>query len=137
VSEPLTGKPWWRRKFGTRSERAAADFLKGLGYQILAENYRTAAGELDLVAQDRDIIVFVEVRSTEESDSNRAAASVDFVKQKRLTKLALQYLQEHKLLGKSARFDVLAISWPPGEDAPAVRHFRNAFEAVGRFQMFS
>lgn len=137
MSEPEARKPWWRRKFGTRSERAAGDFLKRLGYRILDENYRCSAGELDLVAQDGQIVVFVEVRSTEEGDSHRAAASVDFVKQKRLTKLALHYLQEHKLLGHSARFDVLALSWPPGEEVPAVTHFRNAFEAVGRFQMFS
>jgi putative endonuclease len=137
VSEPSASKPWWRKKFGTRSERAAADFLKRLGYRILAENYRCSAGELDLVAQDGEVIVVAEVRSTEESNSLKAAASVDYVKQKRLTKLALHYLQEHKLLGHPARFDVLAVSWPAGDDIPAVTHFRNAFEAVGRFQMFS
>ena len=45
-------KPWWRRWFGTRSERAAARFLQRLGYRILARNYTCPHGELDLVALD-------------------------------------------------------------------------------------
>jgi hypothetical protein len=49
----------------------------------------------------------------------------------------LHYLHEHRLLGHSARFDVLAVSWPAGDDAPAFTHYRNAFEAADRFQMFS
>ncbi len=57
-------KPWWRRWFGTRSERAAARFLRRLGYRILARNYTCSHGELDLIALDGRCIVFVEVRST-------------------------------------------------------------------------
>src|SRR5919201_5078223 len=81
--------PWWRRWFGTRSERAAARYLRGLGYRILARNYRCALGELDLVALDGGCIVFVEVRSTAQADAGRPAESVDAVKQRRLTDLAL------------------------------------------------
>ena len=58
------GKPWWRRLFGTRSERAAARFLKRLGYRILVRNYVCHLGELDIIALDNACIVFVEVRST-------------------------------------------------------------------------
>ncbi len=135
--EPLERRPWWRRWFGTRSERAAARFLKHLGYRILACNYRCSLGELDLVALDRDCIVFVEVRSTEAEDADRPAASVGAVKQQRLTNLALHFLQQHQLLGRPARFDVLAISWPADQRKPVIVHYANAFEAVGRFQMDS
>jgi putative endonuclease len=130
-------KPWWRRWFGTRSERAAARFLRRLGYRILARNYTCPHGELDLIALDDRCIVFVEVRSTGGDDPGRPAASVDDAKQRRLTRLALYYLQEHHLLECAARFDVLALSWPPGQREPRIVHYRQAFEAVGRFQMYS
>ena len=129
--------PWWRRWFGTRSERAAARFLKGRGYRILYRNYRCPHGELDLVALDGKCVVFVEVRSTGTADATRPAASVDAVKQRRLTDLALHFLQQYRLLDHPARFDVLALSWPQGRRRPEVVHYPNAFEAVGRFQMWS
>jgi putative endonuclease len=130
-------KPWWRRWFGTRSERAAARFLRRLGYRILARNYSCPHGELDLIALDGRCVVFVEVRSTGVDDTERPAASVDDAKQRRLTRLALHYLQEHQLLRCAARFDVLALSWPPERREPTIVHHRQAFEAVGRFQMHS
>jgi putative endonuclease len=129
-------KPWWRRWFGTRSERAAARFLRRQGYRILARNYTCPHGELDLIALDGRCIVFVEVRSTGSDDLERPAASVDEAKQRRLTNLALYYLQEHRLLDCTARFDVLALSWPAERREPRIIHHRQAFEAVGRFQTY-
>jgi putative endonuclease len=61
---------------------------------------------------------------------------VDIAKQRRLTGLAVYFLQQHRLLGQAARFDVLTVSWPQGTQQPAVTHYRNAFEAVGRFEMY-
>lgn len=130
-------KPWWRRWFGSRSERAAARFLRRLGYRILARNYTCPHGELDLIALEGRCIVFVEVRSTGCDNADRAAASVDDAKQRRLTRLALYYLQEHHLLDYPARFDVLALSWPPERSEPRIDHYRQAFEAIGRFQMYN
>src|SRR6266704_1112801 len=95
-----SAKPWWRRWFGNRSERAAVRFLKQLGYRILTRNVRNRLGELDVVAVDGRTIVFGEVRSTESHDSTRPAASVDAIKQRRLTDLALRFLQQHKLLNR-------------------------------------
>ena len=129
--------PWWRRWFGTRSERAAARFLRRLGYRILTRNYTCPHGELDLIALEGRCLVFVEVRSTGSDDAERPAASVDEIKQRRLTRLALYYLQDNHLLDCAARFDVLALSWPEGQREPRIVHYRQAFEAVGRFQMYS
>jgi putative endonuclease len=131
--DPL--KPWWRRWFGTRSERAAAQFLKRLGYRIVARNYSCPLGELDLVAVEGCSVVFVEVRSTSTEDMSGPANSVDTAKQRRLTELALHFLKKHRLLNCSARFDVLTLSWPAGRRKPQIAHYRNAFEAVGRFQL--
>jgi putative endonuclease len=130
-------KPWFRRWFGDRSERAADRFLRRLGYRVVARNYTCKLGELDRVALDGGVLVFVEVRSTEGPDIDRPAASVDSVKQRRLTDLALHFLSEKRLLGRPARFDVLAVSWPPNQREPTILHYANAFEAVGRFQTFS
>jgi putative endonuclease len=130
-------KPWWRRWFGTRSERAAARFLRRLGCRILARNYFCPLGELDLVAERAGTIVFVEVRSTGGDDSERPALSVDAAKQRRLTRLALYYLQRHRLLNHPARFDVVTVTWPADRREPRIDHYLGAFEAVGRGQMFS
>jgi putative endonuclease len=129
--------PWWRRWFGSRSERAAARFLRRLGYRILTRNYSCPHGELDLIALDGRCVVFVEVRSTGTEDTTRPAASVDDAKQRRLTNLALFYLQQKRLLDCAARFDVLALSWPENQREPAIVHHVGAFAAVGRFQMYS
>jgi putative endonuclease len=130
-------KPWWRRWFGDRSERAAARFLKRLGYRILVRNYHCRVGELDLVALDGTVVVFVEVRSTAADELEKTAASVDSEKQRRLSRTALYFLQQRRLLDRPARFDVLAVSWPAGSTEPRIVHFPHAFEAVGRFQMDS
>ena len=133
----FTTHPWWRRWFGSRSERVAARFLRRLGYRILDHNFTCDFGEIDLIALDRQCIIFVEVRSTESTDTSQPAQSVDARKQQRLTKLALYYLQVNRLLDCSARFDVLAISWPAGQLEPKIVHYQNAFEATDRFQMYS
>jgi putative endonuclease len=129
--DPSPSKPWWRRWFGTRSERSAVRFLKQLGYRILARNYTCVFGEIDVIALDAACIVFVEVRSTESENVQQPAATVDMKKQQRLTRLALHYLKRNRLLDQQARFDVLSISWPPGQKKPAVNHLRSAFEACG------
>ena len=84
--DPSPRKPWWRRWFGSRSERAAVRFLKQLGYRILARNYACPLGEIDVIALDGKCVVFVEVRSTESTSVDHAAASVDGKKQQRLTR---------------------------------------------------
>jgi putative endonuclease len=130
-------KPWWRRWFGTRSERAAARFLRRAGMRILRRNYNCRAGEIDIVALDGRTVVFVEVRSTSAEDASRPAESVGLTKQTHLTEAALDFLRRYRLLDQSARFDVLAISWPAGAREPRIDHYRLAFEAVGRWQMYS
>jgi putative endonuclease len=141
IEPGFTRWPWWRRWFGRRSERAAAKFLRSLRYRVLAANISDTAGELDLLAIDGQTLVVVEVRSTA-LDTPEAlentAASVDHLKQRRITDAALRFLAARRMLGKIAvRFDVIVIGWPAAATEPTIRHFPNAFEAVGKFQMFS
>ena len=79
----------------------------------------------------------MEVRSTGTEDAERTAASVGDIKQQRLTRLALYFLQQHRLLDRAARFDVVVVTWPADRREPVILHHRQAFEATGRFQMFS
>lgn len=133
----FTRSPLWRRWFGTRSEKSAASFLRGLKFRILEHNFTCELGEIDIIALDGRCVVFVEVRSTEANDTANAALSVDHHKQQKLTRLALYYLKRRGLLDYSARFDVLAVSWPAQAHEPKIVHYPNAFEATDRFQMFS
>lgn len=133
----LTRWPVWRRWFGTRAERAAARFLRTRGLRILFRNVALPHGELDLVALDGRTIVFVEVRSTEGGDLERPAQSVDAEKQRKLTALGQAFLQRHRLLGHSARFDVVAVGWPANSREPRIVHYPNAFVPTGRFQVFT
>src|SRR5262245_42254509 len=105
--------------------------------RVVARNYSCPHGEIDLVAVDGATVVFVEVRSTAADDVERPALAVDDAKQRRRTRVALYFLQRHRLLGRPARFDVLAMSWPPGRREPRIVHYRQAFEATDRFQMYS
>ena len=122
---------------GQRGEDAAARFLKRLGYTIVARGQRDKLGELDIIAVDGRTVVFVEVKTRASADGGEPHEAVTATKQQRMTRVALGYLRRHRLLEHSARFDVVAVTWPPGERRPSIEHFQNAFEPSGRGQMFS
>ena len=118
-----------------RGERAAERLLRRKGYIIVGRNVRNSFGELDLVAVDGRTVVFVEVKARR-SDLENPAEAVTEEKQRRLTRAALAYLKRNHLLEQSARFDVAAVVWPKNERRPTVRHYVNAFEPVGTYQVF-
>lgn len=106
---------------GRAAEEATATLLERHGLRLLARNYRTRFGEIDLVAQEGDMLVFVEVRARAGRAYGGAAASVDGIKQRRLVAAARHYLAR---LGRepACRFDV--VSWEGGR----ARWIRGAFE---------
>jgi putative endonuclease len=130
-------QPWFRRWFGTRSERAAERFLRSKKHRILTRNWKCPLGELDLITRDGETLVFVEVRSTEATDSLGAAMSVDLQKQTQLTRLALAFIKRYSVQEAPARFDVVTIAWPADAKEPQITHYPNAFPPVGRFAMYS
>ena len=133
----LSLRSWWRRWFGSRSERAAASFLRRLGYRILASNVHNRFGELDIIALEDRTVVFVEVRSTEQATTQEPGESINETKQQKLTRAALAWLKEKRLLDYPARFDAILIAWPADQREPRIEHVRQAFEASGRGQMYS
>ena len=123
-------------ELGPAGEKAAAKFLRKLGYRIIARSHRQRLGEIDLIALDGPCIVFVEVKTWRSDSEGDPSLAVNTSKQEKLTRAALVYLKQHRLLEQPARFDVVSIVWPTERAEPQIRHFKNAFEAVGRGQMF-
>jgi putative endonuclease len=132
---------WWKRWFGRRSERAAAKYLRRLGYRLLAANVSDQRGELDLLALDGDTLVVVEVRSTASDRPDaieQTASSVNLRKQKKITEATARFLSRRRLLGRIAvRYDVLVLAWPEHAREPTIKHIPHAFESTGRFQFFT
>ena len=123
------------RFLGDRGERAAARYLRRRGFRVLLRGYRTTRGEIDLIARDGSTLVFVEVKSRAARRARRGRHPGETA-MPRLTLAALQFLKENGLLEHPSRFDVVAIVWPDGQRKPTIEHIPNAFDAVGRGQMF-
>jgi putative endonuclease len=126
---------------GEYGERLASIYLERQGYLILERSYRLKSGEIDLIAVwRRRIVVFVEVKTwaTPWENAGGPSDAVDQKKQEKITRVALSFMKRHHLLESSGRADVIAVfaGVQPGT-GPKFRHFVNAFEAIGTFQMFS
>ncbi len=110
---------------GTDKEQMAADYLLRQGYQILARNFRTRFGEIDLIAMDQDFLVFIEVKYRKNNRVQHPAAAVDFRKQQRICKSAMIYMQKSRFgTDTPVRFDVLAIL------GDTISLYKNAFDYI-------
>lgn len=107
---------------GREAEGAATLLLEGMGYVILARNFRTRRGEIDLVAQDGDTVVFIEVKARSGSSFGGAAGAVGAVKRSRVVAAARAYIQSRGL-DCPMRFDVVTL------EAGRWEHIRGAFLA--------
>jgi putative endonuclease len=96
-----------RKRLGSYGEQAAAEHLVRLGLEVLARNYRTRLGEIDLVMADGDVVVFVEVKLRRGAFDPLEA--VDARKQQQISRVAFDFLRRHGMLGRPARFDVVAV----------------------------
>jgi len=114
-----------RKLLGREGEDRAAKFLAKRGYRILERNYRTRSGEIDLIALDRGVVVFVEVKTRTSNAFGAPELAVTPQKQRRMLKAALGYMKYKKLHQVPCRFDVVAIS---GAAGPEVELIQNAFE---------
>ncbi|GAC1470992.1 MAG: YraN family protein [Isosphaeraceae bacterium] len=123
----------WNRVLGDKGERLAADFLRRRGFRVITRGYRTARGEIDLIARDRDTLVFIEVKTRRRGQPTEAVTPE---KQRRLTLAALSFLHRFDLPEQRCRFDVVAIVWPEENHPPSIEHILNAFEPPGRGQFF-
>jgi putative endonuclease len=111
---------------GATGEEHAVRALKKARYRILDRNFRTPVGEIDIVAQEGDCLVFVEVRTRASTDYGLPQETVIERKQKRLSKAAKWYLQRNRLTDSDCRFDVVAVVMEHDKH-PHIEVIRNAF----------
>ena len=118
-----------RQIMGARGEKAAAKYLSRHGYKILLRNFRSGKAEVDIVARNKDWLVFVEVKTRETEEFGAPSEAVDHEKQRNLSKAALDYL---RLLGNPRihfRFDVVEVVQRKGARRPEdIRLIQNAFD---------
>jgi putative endonuclease len=113
---------------GKEGERIATAYLKKNGYRIIEINFRCPIGEIDIVAKDKDDLVFVEVKTRKSIALGYPEEAVGIRKQKKMSQLALWYMQKRKIADISARFDVVSIILIPENNE--VKLIKNAFDFI-------
>jgi putative endonuclease len=116
-----------RQSLGRIGEDLACRELGQRGYVILARRYRTRHGEIDIVARHGEALVFVEVKTRHGMEFGGAGAAVTTMKQRRIVRMATDYLARKRLDDVPCRFDVVAIEFE-GE-RPHIEVFTHAFTA--------
>ena len=116
-----------RQELGKDGENLAVCELTAQGYAIVAQRYRTRFGEIDIIAREGDTLVFVEVRRKSRDDCGTAVESVTPAKQRRVIRMAVDYLARNDLYDKCAvRFDVVGIDDGP-DGVPHLTVIKDAF----------
>ena len=116
-----------RQALGIEGEDLACAELQRRGYAILERRYRTRFGEIDIVARDGAVTVFVEVKARVNGDFGGAAAAITGWKQHRIAEMARDYLARRHLHECPCRFDVVAIDFVAAQ--PRITVYANAFDA--------
>ena len=112
-----------KRQIGTDYETVATKYLEQKGYSILERNYRCPYGEIDIIARDKETVVFCEIKYRKKGSYGNPLAAVDSRKQRRISKVALYYTAGYKAPENVFyRFDVIGID---GEGQ--IEHIENAF----------
>jgi putative endonuclease len=99
-----------RLVFGKYGEDLACEELERRGYRVIAKGYRTKSGELDIVAQDREYLVFIEVKARHDGSFGEPEEAVTLQKQRKLVWMAADYLARNGLHNAPCRFDVVGIN---------------------------
>jgi putative endonuclease len=110
---------------GKKGEELAAQFLKKKGYRIIKQNYRNPLGEIDIIAMDKEILAFIEVKTRESIKYGRPFEAITSSKKRKLTNVALLYLKTMKKT-PPCRFDVVSIYYRDGN--PECELIKDAFE---------
>ncbi len=114
-----------RQQFGQWGETLAAHFLESQGMRIVDRNFRAGHGEIDLICQDGETLVFVEVKTRRSANYGPPESSITRSKQRQLYNVATAYIQQHPELDCDFRFDVVVIDGTP--QSHTIRYYPNAF----------
>lgn len=104
------------KQIGQTIENLACNYLIAQGLKLIAKNFHAKCGEIDLIMQDHEVMVFIEVRHRRLNDYGSSTATVDKYKQQKIIRTANIYLQKHKLYDQvCCRFDIIATSGKGGD----------------------
>lgn len=115
-----------RLDLGNLGERLALQKIKGLGYRCIEKNYRCSLGEIDLIAKDRDCLVFIEIKTRRGRSIGYAKEAVTQKKIRQISKVALAYMKANDCCDTKARFDVVAVNITG--DREEIEVIKDAFE---------
>ncbi|MBE6782272.1 MAG: YraN family protein [Ruminococcaceae bacterium] len=124
----------WANEIGRIGEQMVADYLKTKGYIIFRQNYRTDFGEIDIIAESPDILLFVEVKTREENSLVAPADAVDKIKQEKILQTASRFLKSAHHYGKY-RFDIAEVVYRRDRSGSlkfSLNYIQNAF--CGNFE---
>ena len=114
------------RDIGALGEKIAAEYLTSLGYMIRERNFRSREGEIDIIAEKDDFLVFIEVRTRTSTSYGTPEESVTAKKKERLIALAEAYIEDRDDLPSSWRIDVVAIELGPKRKVARLEIIENA-----------
>lgn len=118
-----------RKALGKLGERLAVEHLRAKGYTIREQNFRTAAGEIDIVAEGVGVLAFVEVKCRRGAAMGTAAQALTAAKQRRMVQMAEAYGQAREDLPEQWRIDLIAIDFKRDGRLASVVHYENAVTA--------
>ena len=102
------------KKLGEKGEDIAAAFLKKKGYTILFRNYKCSFGEIDIIAKHKKILSFIEVKTRSTTKFGLPQEAVTALKQTKISRVALEFVQRYKMDNRAARFDVVSVQYLNG-----------------------
>jgi putative endonuclease len=118
-----------RLELGKQGEDLAFQTIRRLGYKKIIRNYRCALGEVDLIAEDGDTLVFIEIKTRRTGSVGYAKEAVNDRKRRQLSRVALAYMKANGRLETKARFDVVAV-FLQRDAGPEIEVIRNAFDVA-------
>ena len=116
-----------KRAYGNAGEQAACDFLAAKGWKIIGRNVRMGRNEIDIIAEKKKTVVFIEVKRRSSTAYGQPAEAVNAEKQRRIVQAAALYIESNGLENANIRFDIIEVL--PGE----IRHIKGAFDATDMF----
>lgn len=116
-----------KRKIGDLGEELTKKYFLKQGYKIIKQNYTSRTGEIDLIVQENDEIVFVEVKTRTNYNFGYPEEAINFRKQNKIRMTAQNYLTKEKILFKDYRFDVIGIEIDQLTQKAKIKHIKNAF----------
>jgi putative endonuclease len=116
------------QKLGRYGENLATQYLVKKGFVIVTNNYRCFAGEIDIIAEKKDLLIVVEVKTRSKIDSEETLLSITKSKQRKISRATADFLEKNQQFSEHfIRFDIITVTKHPHHDEYSVAHYDNAF----------